>query len=103
MDAGHDAQGFEGPGRVYDGLVIQGTEGDYCLTISNDSHGGRLEDLERQLYDYGITEGYITAPTQERELIDALHQLCEYVGGSDANYGHPCRVAHDLLTRIYEE
>lgn len=90
------------PGRLYVGaLYIEGTVGAYCLTIGNHTEAGaQLTLMERALYDFAITEGYIDGPTTEEELIEALRGLCDYVGGSDAPAGHPCRVAHDLLSRL---
>ncbi len=49
------------PGRVYvDGLYIEGTAGTYCLTIGNHSEASAdLSRMERQLFDFAISEGYI--------------------------------------------
>lgn len=90
------------PGRVYvDGLYIEGTAGAYCLTIGNSSEAGaNLAAMERALFDFAVTEGYVDGPTTEQELVEALQGLMQYVGGWDAPAGHPCRVAADLLARI---
>lgn len=90
-------------GRVYlDGLFIErGEGGEYCLTIGNRSEIGKdLAVMERALYDFAITEGYVDGPSIEEELIEALRGLCDYVGGMDAPAGHPCRIANDLLGRL---
>lgn len=47
------------PGRVYanDALYIEGTPGNYCLTIGNHSESSDdLERLERQLYEFAVSE-----------------------------------------------
>jgi hypothetical protein len=52
------------PGRVYTDheFYIEGVPGNYCLTISNDSRSGAgLESMERALYDFAVSEGYIEA------------------------------------------
>lgn len=64
--AGLDGDYYEDQiaGRVYCGqLVIEcGVEDDapvYCLTIGNHSEmNGDLEYLERQLFDFAVSEGY---------------------------------------------
>lgn len=94
------------PGRLYLGaLYIElGVENDapvYHLTIGNRSTmSADLAALERELFDFAVSEGYIDGPTTEEELIDALQGLMNYVGGWDAAAGHPCRIAADLLARI---
>ncbi len=59
-----NAQGLEGPGRVYcgdDGFFIQGTaESGYCLTIENDSSMGALPALEAKLYRWAESQGYLS-------------------------------------------
>lgn len=52
------------PGRIYEGdLYIQrGDDGDWCLTIGNDSElSDDLAALERKLYDWAVGEGYFEA------------------------------------------
>ena len=95
------------PGRIYvDDLYIESdvfTDGvqRYFLTIGNSSEASTdLPKLERQLFDFAVSEGYIDGPTTEEELIDALQGLMNYIGGWDAPEGHPCRVAADLLARL---
>lgn len=52
-------------GQVYtDGLCIEsalhieGATGEYVLTIGNVQKFGDLEPLERDLYDFAVSEGY---------------------------------------------
>lgn len=105
-----DLEGVDSPapGRIYlDGLFIQSdtfSDGKqhWFVTISNGgSESLHLVDCERELFEFAVSEGYIDGPTTEQELVDALQGLMEYVGGWDAKAGHPCRVASDLLARLY--
>ena len=50
-----------GPGRIYlDGdLYIAGAAPTYCLTIGNSSRcSSDLEALERELFEFAVSEGY---------------------------------------------
>lgn len=106
------ADGFDGcdkamAGRLYHGdlYIESNADGSFFLTVGSVSHasstgGLTLEALERELYEFAISEGYIEGPSTEQELIDALQGLMNYVGGWDSPAGHPCRVAADLLARL---
>lgn len=61
------AQELYGAGRVYLDdewpLVIESgsAPGLWCLTIGNDSHESNdLQSLERKLYQFAVSEGYVT-------------------------------------------
>lgn len=56
------AAGFGGRGRVYgvDGdLAIEFHCGGWCLTIGNSQRVASLAVLERDLYEFAVSEGYI--------------------------------------------
>lgn len=57
------AQEMSGPGRVYLDpewpLVIERVRGDWCVTIGNSQRVASLATLERDLYEFAVSEGYI--------------------------------------------
>jgi hypothetical protein len=47
--------------HIESALEIEGATGEYVLTIGNCQRFGPLEDLERDLYDFAVSESFFTS------------------------------------------
>ena len=110
-----DAYEVKTPGRIYAGnLVIEesfgAAGGNWCLTIGNASRlSDDLADLERELFEYGLTEDADLFPPTgktEQALIDELRDYCAaqripHEAADDLLACHPLtRSQRDWLTKF---